>query len=486
MAFGNLRLSRDRREVILDGVPVDIGGRAFDVLEVLVQCQGRVVTKDELFRRVWPATTVEENNLHVHVSALRKALGASRGMIQTVSGRGYRLASEAGSAADSPTVGLPAVLSSLVGRERELPKIAGLVARQRIVTLTGAFGVGKTCLALEVARHLSGAFSGGVGIADLSVIQDPGQVAAAIATALGHAPCGHPVSAKALGQMLAASRVLLVLDNCEHVIDAAASCAEAIARAGPGSHLLVTSRERLRADGEQVYQVQPLQTPSHGMEMVADPARYGAMRLFIDRAASAGLPLASDPASLRLVAAISRHLDGLPLAIEMAACRAANLGIGLVAERLDDRFSLLSAGRRTAPPRHRSLRAALDHSHCRLSDIECCVLRRLSVFPGVFSLSAARQVVGLAESSDSGLPEVVSSLVVKSLVVCRLDAAAACYQLLETVRAYAAEKLRDSGEHDVCTRRYLASQFNTGCGRFSALIAESQHTIKAGDNVMHS
>jgi predicted ATPase len=286
--------------------------------------------------------------------------------------------------------------------------------------------------------------------------------------------------------MLAASRVLLVLDNCEHVIDAAASCAEAIARAGPGSHLLVTSRERLRADGEQVYQVQPLQTPSHGLEMVADPARYGAMRLFIDRAASAGLPLASDPASLRLVAAICRRLDGLPLAIEMAACRAANLGIGLVAERLDDRFSLLSAGRRTAPPRHRSLRAALDHSHCRLSDIECRVLRRLSVFPGVFSLSAARQVVGLAESGDGGLPEVVSSLVVKSLVVCRLDAAAAWYQLLETVRAYAAEKLRDSGEHDVCTRRYLASQFDTGCGRFSALIAESQHTIKAGDNVMHS
>lgn len=315
-----------------------------------------------------------------------------------------------------------------------------------MVTLVGAGGIGKTRLVLEVARRLLPKFADGVWVAELAPLSDPGLVLPTLARALGLADSA--ASPECLAAALASKHLLLILDNCEHLIDTAARTAETLLHAVASLQVIATSREPLRADGECVYRVPSLAVPTSDTEGMEEVLQYSAVKLFITAARSAepGLPLDAD--TVAAAAAICRHLDGIPLAIELAAASAAAIGVVEVASRLGDRFALFRDGHRTALARHQTLRATHDWSHGLLAETERVVLRRLAIFPGGFGPGAASAV---AASGEIAAPDVVvslASLVAKSLVVADIDGATVTYRLHETTRAYALEKLIESGEYD--------------------------------------
>jgi predicted ATPase/DNA-binding winged helix-turn-helix (wHTH) protein len=466
LKFGRFQVLPHRREVSAEGVPVPLGSRAFDVLMVLIEAGGELVTKDEILSRVWSGMVVEEHSLQFHISALRKVLGEDRGFIKTISGRGYRFVADITAAAGeqdalpdrgaaffSPPqpdaeslTNLPAPTSDLIGREAELSKATALLTAHRLVTLVGAGGIGKTRLGLEVARHFLPRFANGVWVAELGVLSDPDLVPVTVATAIGLELPAGAVTPERVATALGAKRLLLVLDNCEHVIDAAASMAEALLRATPAAHVMATSREPLRAEDEHLYRVPPLAVPAEGTEDIEDLLRYGAVRLFVARMRATEPHFAPDQRIAAAIAAICRRLDGIALAIELAAARAAALGVNGVAAHLDDRFHLLTGGRRTALPRHQTLRAALDWSDALLPERERVVFRRLSIFANGFALKAATAVAANVEIAASDVVDCVANLVAKSLVMIDVSGATVRYRLLETTRAYAREKLTESGE----------------------------------------
>jgi predicted ATPase/DNA-binding winged helix-turn-helix (wHTH) protein len=498
LEFGRFRVLLRRRQLLAGGAPIELGSRAFDVLMVLLEARGSLVTKDQLLDRVWPGIVVEENNIQVQISTLRKALGEDRNVILTVPLRGYRFTGEVrardcdASAAtdiitpdpDRPAVtdlpvaddrapdgravrgaaaaaappravtNLPEPVSELIGREAEIDEILRLATAHRLVTLTGPGGIGKTRLALAVARLLLPKFANGAWLAELASLSDPDVVPTTVAVAPGlHLPAGA-VSAERIANALGSQHLLLVLDNCEHVINAAAGVAEALLRTNAGLHVIATSREPLGAEGEIIYRVPPLGVPAAGTEDIDDVLNYGAARLFVARARAAQRHFRADRSVSAATTAICRHLDGIPLAIELAAARVATLGIEEVAARLDDRFRLLTSGRRTALPRHQTLRATLDWSYDLLSPCESLILRRLSIFAGSFTLEAASMVAAGADITGSSVVDCVVNLVTKSLVVADVDGPEPRYRLLETTRAYALEKLTDSGERDEIARRH--------------------------------
>ena len=406
VVFGRFRLFPHLRELLCDGVPVKLGGRAFDILMALIQAHGTLVSKDELMAAVWPDRVVEENNLQWQISSLRAALGPDRDLIRTSSGRGYQFAGEirlpermddrAGPdtppAADEgvrPSTNLPMPVSELIGRDVELKEILGLLAEHRLVTLTGLGGIGKTQLALAVGRQKLSQFPDGVRLAELAALTNPDLVPATVAGAAGLDIGTGPISAERMANALDTKSLLLMLDNCEHVINAAASLAETLLHADLRVLILATSREPLKAEGEQVYPVPPLAVPAAGDADLDTVLRSGAVRLFIERAQAAEPHFAADRNTALTIAAICRRLDGIPLAIELAAARTGALGIKQIAARLDNGFDLLTAGRRTALPRHETLRATLDWSYGLLSVPERVILRRLAVFAGTFSLEVA-------------------------------------------------------------------------------------------------
>jgi predicted ATPase/DNA-binding winged helix-turn-helix (wHTH) protein len=457
--FGRFKVIRHKRELLADGWPVELGGRAFDTLVALIDAHGTVLGKDELMRRVWPDRIVEENNLAAQVSTLRKVFGADRDLIQTVAGRGYQFTGEirasAASAVAAPSrvTNLPEAVSELIGREAELRDAMDLVTKHRLVTLIGAGGIGKTRLGLEVARHLVPRFPDGVFVAELGPLSSPELVPATVATALG-TPGAGTVSREGIAAAVGAKRLLLVVDNCEHLIEAAAGMVDALLRDSPGASLLVTSREPLRAAGEYVYRVPPLAVPPEDCRDIEDVLKYGAVRLFIARARAAEPQYVPDVRLAATTAAICRHLDGIPLAIELAAARIVGFGVEGVAARLDDRFRLLAGGNRTALSRHRTMHATLDWSHELLSETERVVLRRLAVFAGVFTLEAASVVAASADIPAQEVVDCVANLVAKSLLSADVAGAIVHYRLLETTRAYAREKLVESGELEQFARRH--------------------------------
>ncbi len=335
---------------------------------------------------------------------------------------------------------LPKRLPSLVGREADLEALEALLARADLVTLTGPGGVGKTRLAVEVAKHTVGQYEEGVWLIELAPVTEGAQVPAAVARAMAiELPAGRD-PLEALIDRLRLRRCLIVLDNCEHVIDAAAAFAEAILEASSGIKLLASSQEPLGVEGEQVYRLRSL-------------AEVDAATLFAERACSAEAGFAVRPQDEAAVAAICTRLDGIPLAIEMAAARAPSLGVEGVLERLDDRFRLLTGGRRTALPRQRTLAATLDWSHGLLSERDAAVFRRLGGFSGGFTLEAASKVACGEDLDALDVVDAISSLVAKSLVATDPGAERPRYRLLETTRAYALEKLDAAGEtHDIQRR----------------------------------
>jgi predicted ATPase/DNA-binding winged helix-turn-helix (wHTH) protein len=448
-------------ELRLRGAPVILGGRAFEILATLVRSAGGLVTKDDIMSSVWPGAVVEENRLQVHISAIRKALGRDRVMLKTASGRGYRLVGEwtprqestkivtpEPDRAEGGTTNLPVAAAGLIGREAAVHHLRDLLSAHRAVTLTGPGGIGKTALALEVARSLMEDFGNDCWLVDLASLSDPGLVSSAVAGVLGLQPGGE-ISAWSVARTIGGRRLLLVLDNCEHVIETAAELAETVLRKCSGCCIIATSREVLRIDGERVYRVAPLEVPPPGGEDESTILGRSAVQLFAarTRALNAELPLEAD--QLSAVAAICRRLDGIPLAIEFAAARASTLGISEIAARLDDRFALLTGGRRTALPRHQTLHAALDWSYQLLSDVERRLLHRLSIFAGSFTLDAAVALMHDDDGADAAVVlDSIANLVAKSLVTVDGPGLGPRWRLLETIRAFGLEKLRETGELD--------------------------------------
>lgn len=455
---GECEIDLSRRELRVGGATAALGGRAFEILEVLSQAQGELVTKDELLDRVWGVIAVSENLLQVHISAVRKALGPYRSLLKTQSGRGYRLLGDwsvelqAGPQPVAPRAALPheppaeaisnlpALVTDLIGRESVLPHVCGLLSAYRIVTLSGAGGIGKTTLALHAARALLSDYPGGAWFVEFASLSDPKLVPSTVASALG-LKLGDANSTDAIARSIGASKLLLVLDNCEHLIDAVASLVETLVRQCRSLTILGTSREVLRIGGEFIYRVPPLEVPDSEQGAADDLRAHSAVALFIARTEVLDPIILPQNDHLPTIASICRHLDGMPLAIEFAAARAATLGIDAVHAELRNRFALLTTGRRTAVPRHKTLRATLDWSYELLPPEERQLLRRLSVISGSFGLPVAQALDG----RTSVVAERVANLVDKSLIIPdRNDSGR--WRLLETTRAYATEKLVESGE----------------------------------------
>jgi predicted ATPase/DNA-binding winged helix-turn-helix (wHTH) protein len=463
--FGPFELSTAERSLKKAGEVVSVGGRAFDILTVLIDRAGEVVSKDELIAKAWPDVTVEEGSLRVHLSALRKALGDGQfrtKYIENVQGRGYRFVVPIKRQADDHDQGntssgvsnLPPPLSRMIGRDDAVRDIGTMLKSQRLTTILGAGGIGKTTLALAVGHAALADFAGQVFLVDLSAVRDKEQVTSAIATAIGLDPLFVDPE-EALLRSLSRRKALIILDSCEHLVKTTAEIADCMFQRAPGISMLATSREALQIAGEQVFRLRSLDCPPERLgQTAAEVLSYPAARLFVERvgARANDFSLSDDDASI--VAKICRKLDGIALAIELAAGRAAIFGVRDTIARLDSRLDLLKFGRRTANPRHQTLRATLDWSHDHLSEGEQVVLRRVAIFAGHFTLEAALAVAAEEGMGEPTVADAVGSLVEKSLIGVRIDSRGTFYRLLDTTRSYALEKLIAGGEHESIAARH--------------------------------
>jgi predicted ATPase len=381
---------------------------------------------------------------------------------------------------------IPAALTELIGRGDAIAHVKDLLSAYRIVTLTGPGGIGKTVLGLETARRAFREFGGECQFVELASLSDPSLVPSTVAHVLGLTLSGAAIVAETVCRVLRNRKILLILDNCEHVVDAAAGMADAIVRLCPNVSVLATSRELLGVTGERVYRVPPLEVPLPGHVERDQILERSAVALFLARARALDSGFSTDPESMSEIARICRQLDGIPLAIEFAAARSGMLGVRQVASGLNDRFALLTTGRRTAVPRHRTLRATLDWSYELLPEPERSLLRQLAIFPAGLTLDAAAAVVGDFGIDPSAVTQGIASLVTKSLVT--PDQSDDRWFLLETIRAYALEKLVQQGEQETAARRHaryfrdLLAPLTSGAG--SRLTAdELARVVREIDNV---
>jgi predicted ATPase/DNA-binding winged helix-turn-helix (wHTH) protein len=468
---GQWQIHGRERQLLACGVSIPIGSRAFDIIEVLVQSANKLVTKVELMERVWPGAMVGDSALQVQISAIRKAFDQDRAMLMTVSGRGYRLSGDwavrRDGAPEQPAslisvpmpaetfqTNLPETALALIGRTIAAQQIEELLSAYRAVTLTGPGGIGKTALALRVSSDMRPRFNGDVWLIELASLSDPGLVASAVADGLGLNPGGDEITAEAVARAIGDKQLLLILDNCEHVIDAAARLVEAILYRCPRTTVLATSQELLRICGEYVYRVPPLEVPPRHHDELEDMLEHSAVRLFVTKLQALDSSFIANKQSVRGIVAICEQLDGIPLLIEFAAARAAMLGVRDVASRLEDRFRLLTIGRRTALPKHRTLRATLDWSYGLLPEAEQSLLGRLAVFVAGFTLEAAIAVMSDTGNNTSVMLEGIANLVAKSLLIQDRSQSGGRWILSETIRAYAFEKLVETGQAEATARRH--------------------------------
>ncbi|WGD31103.1 winged helix-turn-helix domain-containing protein [Ancylobacter sp. WKF20] len=467
--FGPFTFYPGQQLLAQDGVAVTLGSRARALLATLLDHHGAVVSKAQLIQSAWPETFVEEANLRVHIAALRRALGdgqEGRRYIVNISGRGYsfvfpitredipptreRLIEPSGVSAN-----LPPVPARIVGRTATVQFITSLLREQRFVSLVGPGGIGKSTVALAVAHDLAAGFGDGVCFVDLSALNDPQLVPTAVAAAMGIGVRTDQL----LPSLIAATRSkrrLLLLDSCEHVIDTVSDLAEALfLGGGEGLHILTTTREPLRVRGEHIHRLSALDSPPPRPGLTsAEALQYPAVQLFVERAAASlnGFRLIDAEASV--VADLCRRLDGIALAIEIAAGRVESLGVVGLANLLDDRFRLNLQGRRTARQRHQTLSTLLDWSYALLPPFEQLVLRQLAILAGTFTVDDAIAIVADDEATDQKVISALANLVEKSLVVADVHGSQARYRLLDTTRAYASLKLAESGKLDLLRRRH--------------------------------
>jgi predicted ATPase len=499
IAFGPFSLNASERILTKGGTPVELGARALDTLTVLVSCPNEVVGKRDLLARVWPDVIVDEGSLRFHIASLRKALGdgeeGSR-YIATVAGRGYcfvapiQTASEldkvasTGTSANSSLPALPSRLTRMVGRVEETREIAARIADSRFVTIVGAGGVGKTTVAVAVSHDLIETFAGAVTFIDLSALTDTSLVAPTIASMLG---VSTDDASSSLIAYLRDKRLLLVLDTCEHLIEAVAALTSRIFVAGLQVHLMITSREALRVEGEQVYRLDPLACPPEGPDLTAARVQaFPAAQLFLERAAASGSRLVFNDADAAIVAGICRKLDGVPLAIELAAGRVEAYGLKSTAALLDERLTLRWPGQRTAPARQKTLQATLEWSYGLLSELERDLLRRLAVFVGQFTLDAALAVVTGSTFDEALVFGAIDSLVAKSMVAARPVGAMMRYRLLEATRAYVLEIRADAadlGDLPVRHARYFQRWLDETAAEWPTLSSAAERTSRVADLV---
>ncbi|WP_257168172.1 winged helix-turn-helix domain-containing protein [Bradyrhizobium sp. SRS-191] len=470
VSFGPFVLRVSERVLRKGSTPVHLPPRAMDILLVLLQRAGSVVDKDDLIARVWSDATVDAGSLRFHVGVLRRALGDGEGgarFVATVPGKGYSfvcpVSSDLMSAeADdrnrvvAPNHGLPPRLGRMIGRADVVEKVCEMLLENRFVTIVGPGGIGKTTVAIEAAYKSNARIEDPVAFFDLGPLNDPMLVPTAVASTLGlMVQTDDPTPA--IISFIRDKRMLLILDSCEHVITSAAELAEQVFQNAPNVRILSTSREALRVGGEYVLQLPSLESPPLNVETVSDLLAFPAAQLFVDRVLANGASFELSDADVPTVGEICRRLDGIALAIEIAASRVSAFGIKETAALLDDRFRLLGQGRRTALQRHQTLTAALDWSYGLLSDNEALVLRRSSVFVGFFSMRAVAAVVGPDDLSEELAFEAVGSLVDKSLIAVSSGSSEARYRLLDTTRAYALSKLmdRDGGGEGVFQRHAM-------------------------------
>ena len=465
--FGSFRLIPAQRLLLDDGKLLRLGSRALDILITLVEDAGETINKDRLIARAWPDMVVDEGALRVHVAALRKAFGdgrAGRRYIANNPGRGYTFVApvtrehqhsapvtlDGGTAAHN----LPVPLTRIVGRDDIIAALAAQLAQSRLLTIVGPGGIGKTTVAVAVVEAVTSAYADGVWFVELAPLPDPELVPSAVSTVLGISQSGpNPVSGLAV--WLRDKHALIVLDSCEHVIGAAAALAETVLKTAPGVHILATSREPLRAEGEWLHRLASLEVPLEPVKITAGEALcYSAVQLFDDRARAIVDGFVLDDSDIPAVLEICRRLDGVPLALELAAARVDAFGLRGLAVRLDDRFAVLTKGLRTTLPRHQTLRAAMDWSYDLLPDIEQVVFRRLAVFRGCFTMEAATAVAVDERIKAADVIESVANLAGKSLVTTDISGDITYHRLLDTTRSYALDKLTESGEAEHAARRH--------------------------------
>lgn len=453
LSFGPFSLIASERLLTKDGAQVDLGARALDILIALASRPNETISKADLLARVWPDVIVEEGSLRFHMASLRRALGDGKDgarFITTLTGRGYCFVAPLSRAAKPsgfdrppalflPSANLPNRASWIVGRTAEVSTLTEQLVEFRLVTIVGAGGVGKTTVAIEVAHESLAAFAGAVMFVDLGLIGDPALVATAVASTLGlSVQSEDPMPG--LEAFLRSKRMLLLLDTCEHLIEAVAVLAARLVAVAPDVHILATSREALQVEGERIHRLDPLAYPAESGEVTAAVVqKFPATRLFVERAVASGAKLDLSGADAAIVVEICRQLDGVALAIELAARRVEAYGLGQIALHLDRRLALLWAGTRGGPPRHKTLRATLEWSYGLLSETERTVLRRLAVFVGGFTIEAALAVVTDHAVGQAAVFSAVDSLVSKSMIAARPVGAMMRYRLLDTTRAYTLE-----------------------------------------------
>ena len=465
MIFDRFRLDTETESVWRDAEEIRLRPKAFAVLRYLAEHPRRLITKDELLQAVWSDVAVGEAALAVCVGEIRKVLGddaRSPRLIETVHRRGYRFIGATGEPAtthafsEHPRTNVPRQLTSFIGRKREMERVKVTIQDTALTTLTGAGGVGKTRLAVEVASDALADFPHGVWLVDLAAISDPDDVLHAVTTTLGlREQPGRPAR-EVLLDYLRPKKLLLLLDNCEHLVSPAAQLSEHLLHECPTLRILATSREGLGVAGEALHVIPPLGVPPSTMAALpADLAEFEAVRLFVERAATAAPDFVLTERNAGAVAEICRRLDGIPLAVELAAARVTSMAVEEIAARIDDRFRLLTGGSRTALPRHQTLRGVLDWSHQLLTEGERILLRRLSAFAGGFTLVAAERTCAGGDLDERDIAELLARLVERSLVVFDQSGAEARYRLLETIRQYGQAKLLDSGDTDAIRSRHL-------------------------------
>lgn len=445
-----------RQRLILNGDrPVRVGSRALDILHVLVERAGRVVSKEQLIAQVWPRSVVEEINLRVHIAALRRALGDGgngQRYIVNVPQCGYSFiapvhrdsAAPQTPANVSPPHNLPARLTPVIGRDALVGSLMRHLPACRLLTITGPTGVGKSTVALRVAELLVQYFRHGVWHVDLAQISDDSSLLEHCLQRLGSDLAG-----------LCERHVLLVLDNAEHQHAACKALVEHLLGAAPRMSILLTSREPLQVSSEVLKQLPPLSMPKPvAVDDIAEAMGCPAVQLFVSRARARQHDFQLRAQDVQPLREICRQLDGLPLAIELAAAQIDALGLVGLHAHVNNGLQVLSQGRRTAVPRHQSMQAALDCSYQRLSEPEQRVLQRLSVFKMPFTLEAALAVVSCTQLASSRLAAIITSLVHKSLLTEEGSGSACRYRMLNTTRRYAREQLERSGEGVELERRH--------------------------------
>jgi predicted ATPase/DNA-binding winged helix-turn-helix (wHTH) protein len=462
LSFGPFELSIDSRRLTNGTQTVPLGARAMDILISLVEQPSTVVGKRDLLERVWPNQTADEVSLRVHVSALRKALAQgdpSRRYIANVPGRGYSFIVpiatsflQASELEPARYAWLPAHLERMVGRTETVATIKAKLAEQKFVTIVGPGGIGKTTVAVAVAHEMRSIFDGEVRFVDLSPLDDASLIAPAVASAFGLAIQTADVLPLLIDR-LAGTPKLLVLDSCEHLIDGASAIAEKLFGHVPTLYLLATSREALRAEGENVHELAALAYPPEDRNILAsDALKYPAVQLLVDRVKALQRQFDLHDLDAPIAAGICRRLDGIALAIELAAGRVDVYGLDKTASLLDGHLNLSWAGRRTAMPRHQTLNAALEWSYDLLDKEQRRVLNRLSIFSSGFTFEAAIAVVADDSVDEAKVADCLWELRSKSMIA--VYGQNARLRLLDTTRAFAAHRLVEGGEQGLFRRRH--------------------------------